>query len=154
MGVSNTKRNSMSGGETMNCSELMKTDVACCKAGEPVERVAELMQSRNIGFVPICGDDGSVIGTLTDRDLTIRVLAEHRQAASTRAEDVMTREVVCCRPDEDVNVAASLMSSHKKSRIVCVDDQKHPVGVISLSDIADKDGGARSSALLSSISQR
>ncbi|WP_437742742.1 CBS domain-containing protein [Sorangium sp. So ce1504] len=138
----------------MNCSELMKTDVACCKASEPVENVAELMQARNIGFVPICGDDGSVIGTLTDRDLAIRVLGEHRRASSTRAEDVMTREVVCCGPDEDLNVAARLMSSHKKSRIICVDGQKHPVGVISLSDIADRDGGAGSSALLSSISQR
>lgn len=138
----------------MNCSELMKTNVACCKASEPVENVAELMKSRNIGFVPICGDDGSVIGTLTDRDLTIRVLAEHRGASSTRAADVMTREVVCCRPDEDLSVAERLMSDHKKSRIICVDDQKHPVGVISLSDIADRDNAARSSGLLSSISQR
>ncbi|WP_437760834.1 CBS domain-containing protein [Sorangium sp. So ce1389] len=138
----------------MNCSELMKTDVACCKTSEPVERVAELMQARNIGFVPICGDDGAVVGTLTDRDLTIRVLAEHRRASSTRADDVMTRDVVCCRPDEDLSVAERLMSSHKKSRIVCVDDQKRPVGVISLSDIAERDGGARSSELLSSISQR
>ncbi|MGK4005224.1 CBS domain-containing protein [Sorangium sp. So ce1036] len=141
-------------GRTMNCSELMKTDVACCKASEPVEQVAELMQARNIGFVPVCNDDGSVIGTLTDRDLAIRVLAEHRSASSTRAEDVMTREVVCCRPDEDLSVAERLMSEHKKSRIVCVDNQKHPLGVISLSDMADRDGGARSSQLLSSISQR
>ncbi|WP_129347676.1 CBS domain-containing protein [Sorangium cellulosum] len=141
-------------GRTMNCSELMKTDVACCKASEPVEHVAELMQARNIGFVPICNDDGSVIGTLTDRDLAIRVLAEHRSASSTRAEDVMTRDVVCCRPDEDLSVAERLMSEHKKSRILCVDDQKHPLGVISLSDMADRDGGARSSQLLSSISQR
>ncbi|WP_437668737.1 CBS domain-containing protein [Sorangium sp. So ce131] len=138
----------------MNCSELMKTDVACCKTSEPVENVAELMRARNIGFVPVCDDGGAVIGTLTDRDLAIRVLAEHRRAASTRAEDVMTREVVCCRPDEDLSQAARLMSDHKKSRIICVDDQKHPIGVISLSDIADRDGEARSSALLSSISQR
>ncbi|WP_437626849.1 CBS domain-containing protein [Sorangium sp. So ce1151] len=138
----------------MNCSEIMKTDVACCKASEPVESVAELMQARNIGFVPICGDDGSVIGTLTDRDLAIRVLAEHRRAPSTRAEDVMTREVVTCRPDEDLSEATRLMSNHKKSRIVCVDAQKRPIGVISLSDIVDRDRGARSSELLSSISQR
>ncbi|WP_438029877.1 CBS domain-containing protein [Sorangium sp. So ce233] len=138
----------------MNCSELMKTDVACCRASEPVENIAELMQARNIGFVPVCGDDGAVIGTLTDRDLAIRVLAEHRRASSTRAEDVMTREVVCCGPDEDLSEAERLMSHHKKSRIICVDDQKRPVGVISLSDIASRNGGARSSELLSSISQR
>lgn len=154
MGVSSTILNAIPGGETMNCSELMKTDVACCKASEPVEKIAELMQARNIGFVPVCRDDGTVIGTLTDRDLAIRVLAEHRSASSTRAEDVMTREVVYCKPDEELSVAERLMSAHKKSRIVCVDDQKHPVGVISLSDIAARDGGARSSELLSSISER
>ncbi|WP_068979571.1 CBS domain-containing protein [Aeromonas sp. EERV15] len=132
----------------------MKTDVACSKASEPVEKIAELMQARNIGFVPICGDDGTVVGTLTDRDLALRVLAEHRSASSTRAGDIMTRDVVCCGPDEDLNVAQRLMSDHKKSRIGCVDDQKRPVGVISLSDIAARDGGARSSELLSSISER
>ncbi|WP_437737500.1 CBS domain-containing protein [Sorangium sp. So ce1335] len=138
----------------MNCSELMKTDVACCKASEPVEKIAELMQARNIGFVPVCGDDGTVVGTLTDRDLAIRVLAQHRSASSTRAGDIMTREVVCCGPDEDLSVAERLMSAHKKSRIICVDGQKHPVGVISLSDLAARDGGGSSSGLLSSISER
>ncbi|MGK3994336.1 CBS domain-containing protein [Sorangium sp. So ce1024] len=138
----------------MNCSELMKTDVACCKTSEPVEKIAELMQTRNIGFVPVCRDDGTVVGTLTDRDLALRVLAEHRSASSTRAGDIMTRDVVCCGPDDDLSVAQRLMSERKKSRIVCVDDQKHPVGVISLSDIAARDGGAGSSKLLSSISER
>lgn len=155
-GVSKTRtdRDHEKEAKTMNCAELMKTDVAYCKASEPIEHVAELMQERNIGFVPVCNDDGSVIGTLTDRDLTIRVLAEHRNASSTRAGDVMTREVVSCRPDEDLSVAERLMSEHKKSRIVCIDEKKRPVGVISLSDMAHMDGGVRSSRLLSTITQR
>lgn len=138
----------------MKSSELMKKDIECCQQGDRVTRVAQRMQSRNIGFMPVCDGRGAVVGTLTDRDLAIRVLGDQRPVDSTTAADVMTSECICCRPDDDLSVVEQLMSKHKISRVVCVDQYKKPVGVISLSDIAEVESHGKASAVLRSVSQR
>src|SRR5690606_6330023 len=103
---------------------------------------------------PVCDETGTAVGTITDRDLAIRVLAEGRAPETTTAADVMTRDIVSCAPEDDLLVAEMLMSKHKVSRILCVDGARHPVGVISLSDVAERETGLRASAVLRSVSQR
>jgi len=138
----------------MQCSELMKTDVACSNAKTSARQIAELMRDRNVGFVPICDDKGAVIGTVTDRDLAMRVLAGKKDPESTKASDVMTTGVVTCKADETLADVEQLMSKHKVSRIVVVDERGAPIGVISLSDVATVETGGKSSAVLRSVSQR
>ena len=138
----------------MDCASLMKTDIECCEAEDTVEHAARRMASRGIGFVPVCDADGNVIGTLTDRDIVVRVVAQGRLALGTTLSEVATREVICCNASDDLSVAEALMSKHKKSRIMCLDERGRMVGVISLSDIARVETGARSSALLRSVAQR
>jgi CBS domain-containing protein len=137
----------------MKCAELMKTDIECSRSGDSVQRVAERMRDRNIGFMPVCNEQGVAIGTVTDRDLTLRVLAE-RLPADTRVEDVMTREVISCGPNDPLGSAEELMSKHKKSRIVVCNEVGCPLGVISLSDIAKTERSGRASAILRSVAQR
>jgi CBS domain-containing protein len=138
----------------MKCSSLMKTDIECCSLEDTVEHVARRMSERGIGFVPVCYGRHHVVGTLTDRDIVLRVVAAGLDASETTVGDVFTREVIGCSPDDDLSVAEALMSKHKKSRIVCVDRNESLVGVISLSDVARIETGARSSALLRSVAQR
>lgn len=138
----------------MLCSELMKTDVESCSTDEGVEVIAERMRSRNVGFMPVCDERGRVIGTLTDRDLVLRVLAEHRNANATAVADVMTSDVIACKPSDELAVAEALMSKHKKSRILCLDDDGCAAGIISLSDVARTETGGKASAILRSVSQR
>ncbi len=138
----------------MECSELMKSDVECCDLGDTIEEVARRMAERNIGFVPVCTPQGEVIGTLTDRDIVLRVVATGLDPAVTSVEEVFSREVVGCSESEELTVAEALMSRHKKSRIVCFDGDGKLSGVISLSDVARIETGARSSALLRSVAQR
>jgi CBS domain-containing protein len=132
----------------------MKTDVECCPREEDVEAAAERMKKRNVGFLPVCDDDGTVIGTITDRDLALRVLGEHRSSERTRVEDIMSPELVCCSPEDDLGVAEELMMRFKKSRIVCADESRRPIGVISLSDIAHVEEGSTLSRILDSIASR
>ncbi len=136
----------------MKCSSIMNTGVECCRGDEVVETVAERMRKRNIGFMPVCDDIGSAVGALTDRDLAVRVLGERRDAAFTLVEDVMSLELVCCSPNDDLSVAEELMERSKKSRIVCVDEQRRPVGIISLSDIAHFEQSVRVAEILDAIS--
>lgn len=138
----------------MKCFEIMKTNLECCALGDGVTRVAERMRERNIGFMPVCDEGGAAIGTITDRDLAIRVLADQRAPETTTAADVMTPGIVSCAPEDDLLVAEMQMSKYKVSRIVCVDEARRPVGVISLSDVAERETGLRASAVLRSVSQR
>lgn len=138
----------------MQCSTLMKTNVECCRLDESVSYAAWRMAERNIGFLPICDVQGRVVGTLTDRDIVLRVVARNLDAAVTPVADVYTPEVVACAEEDELTVAEALMSKHKKSRIMCLDEQQHLAGVISLSDVARVETGARSSALLRSVAQR
>jgi CBS domain-containing protein len=138
----------------MQCSTLMKTDVECCSLDQTVESTAQRMASRGIGFVPVCSAQGKVVGTLTDRDIVVRVVAKGRPASEVKVSEIFSREVISCSPDDDLIVAEALMSKHKKSRIICLDRGETLVGVISLSDIARVETGARSAALLRSVAQR
>jgi CBS domain-containing protein len=140
--------------EEKKCWEVMKQDIECCGLADAVPGIAERMRARNIGFMPVCDSSGVTIGALTDRDLALRVLAGRLPPDTTTAAEVMTRQVVACSPDDTLMDAEMLMSKHKVSRVVCVDAAGHAVGVISLSDVAEREAGGRASAILRSVSQR
>jgi CBS domain-containing protein len=137
----------------MRCEEIMKKDVECVLTQDTVQTAAQRMREENLGFLPVCDQSQKVLGTITDRDLAIRVLADAR-AASTSINDVMTREVIACRPEDDLRKAEELMGTNQKSRIMCVDNGGRLVGVISLSDIAQREDGARASQTLRRVSER
>ncbi|MBX3209184.1 MAG: CBS domain-containing protein [Labilithrix sp.] len=126
----------------------------------PASHTAALMRTRKLGFVPVCDERGRVVGTVTDRDLAIRVLAECQTAnmarlhASTPLRYVMTPGPITCAPDDELELAEDLMRRYHKSRIICVDEERRPVGVISLSDIARRDQADRVGELLRAITER
>ena len=138
----------------MRCNEVMKTTVQCAGVTDTVQSAARAMRDRNIGFLPVCGTDGRVVGTLTDRDIAIRLASEDRSAAQTLVGDVMSREVVCCQSSDDLARAEQLMATHKKSRIVVVDGNGGACGVISLSDIAERDSTTRAAVTLRQVAAR
>jgi CBS domain-containing protein len=120
----------------MRVDELM-TDATCCSERTTVRQCAELMRDANIGFVPICNDSGAPIGAVTDRDLTIRVLA-HGRSAEEPLSAFMNTEVVSCSIGADLEEATRLMREHRVSRImVCGDQDGRLRGVISLADLAE-----------------
>lgn len=104
----------------MRCEEIMKADVQSLGPDDPVEAAARIMRERGVGFVPICDQDGKAIGTLTDRDIVVRVCAE-RRGLDTRVGDVMTEAVVCCGPGDSLDTAETLMARQQKSRVMVCD---------------------------------
>ncbi|MFZ5468855.1 MAG: CBS domain-containing protein [Myxococcota bacterium] len=132
----------------------MKRDVECLGPQDSVQTAAKKMRDANIGFLPICDSNDKVLGTLTDRDIVLRCVADACDAASKRANELMTREVVACRPQDDVRRAEELMGKYQKSRILVVDEEGKLKGVISLSDIADVEEAARVSDTMRKVVQR
>ena len=137
----------------MRLEEIMKRDVECVSPKDTVRAAAEKMRDENIGFLPVCDESKKVLGAVTDRDLAIRVLA-NGAPPTQRVEEVMTREVVACRPSDDLQKAQELMGKSQKSRIMCVDDGGRLIGVISLSDVAQHGEGSKASQTLRQVSDR
>jgi CBS domain-containing protein len=137
----------------MLCKQIMKRDIACVYLDDSAEVAAAKMRDENIGFLPVCDADGRAVGTLTDRDLALRVVADDRPA-STLVSEIMTREVIACSPSDDVHRAEQLMGKYKKSRIICVNDEGHPLGVISLSDIAQHETSEQAARTMRRVTQR
>jgi CBS domain-containing protein len=138
----------------MLCLDLMKTEIETFREGDSVQDVARRMREVNIGFAPVCGADGRPLGTLTDRDIALRVCAEDRRASATRAGEVMTREAITCHESDPIEEAEHLMARHRKSRIMVVDDAGRLVGVISLSDVVDEEDDDRAAETMRIISER
>jgi len=111
------------------------------------------MRDQNVGFLPVCDQSRKVQGTLTDRDLVLRLVADDRPT-TTPVEQIMTREVVACRPGDDIHDAERLMGEKQKSRIMVVDEGDHLLGVISLSDIAQLGQSARVAETMRQVTDR
>jgi CBS domain-containing protein len=122
----------------MLCSEVMKLDPIYLEVSEPTLLAARRMRDENIGFIPVCDSAGKVVGTVTDRDIAVRLVANDLDAATPLAE-VMTNEVVACRADDVLEDAERSMEQAQKSRIMCLDSEGRLIGVISLSDIARRE---------------
>lgn len=137
----------------MRCGDIMKRNVACVSTTDTAQHAAQKMRQSNVGFLPVCGEDRRVVGTITDRDLALRLVAEGRDGG-TQIGDIMTAEAVTCVPADDLHRAEQIMSTHRKSRILCVDDQRKLVGVISLSDIAQYEDPGRAGRLVRNVTER
>jgi CBS domain-containing protein len=137
----------------MLCQEIMKKDVECLTVNDTAQVAARKMRDSNVGFLPVCDQSKKVLGTITDRDLAIRLIAENRPPTTTVGE-LMTREVVYCRPQDDIQRAEQLMAQKHKARILCCDGGGKLVGVISLSDLAQRDDDGRVAETLRRVSER
>ena len=119
----------------MRCEELMNKDIQWVSPRDTVEDAACKMRDHDIGFLPVCDQSRRVVGTVTDRDIAIRLVAEKLPGGSF-VEDVMSKENISCKASDDLRSAERKMSEAQKSRIMCVDDDGRLLGVISLSDLA------------------
>jgi CBS domain-containing protein len=137
----------------MRCIEIMKSVVECIGPNDSAQTAAMRMRDSNVGFLPVCDDDSRVVGTITDRDIAVRVVAEDRPL-STPAGAIMTKEVVACLPEDDIAKAQQLMGEEHKSRLLCLDEEGRLAGVISLSDIAHYVEGSSAAKTMREVTQR
>lgn len=137
----------------MTCEELMKKEVSCVGMKDSAQAAARMMEDMNIGFIPVVDEQRNVIGTLTDRDIALRLVAQGRPTNS-QVKEIMTRELVFCRPTDDLDRAIDIMTSRQKSRLMVLDTSDHLVGVISLSDIVEQLEPVRAGQMLQQISAR
>ncbi|MFO7585487.1 MAG: CBS domain-containing protein [Anaerolineales bacterium] len=122
------------------CSEVMTKEPVCCLPDDTVDKVAQLMQRDNIGSIPVIDDEKTqrLVGIVTDRDLVLKVIAKGQDAKTTKVETVMTRQMVTCLAEDDLQKALDAMAEHQLRRIPIVDSNKKIVGIIAQADVATR----------------
>jgi CBS domain-containing protein len=119
-------------------------------ASTSVVEAARLMREQDIGSLPIT-DDEKLVGMITDRDITTRVVAEAADPTSTSVEDVYSRDLVSVELDEDLDDALQLMARHQVRRLPVVENGRL-VGIVAQADIALKDND-KTAQLVEAISE-
>lgn len=122
------------------CAEIMTKRPKFHEPDTTVDIVAQTMKDSNIGPVPIvdAADTMHLVGIVTDRDLTVKVVASDKRAKDTHVKDVMTVEPITCHPDDSVERALQLMEECQVRRIPVIDEEKRLVGIIAQADIATR----------------
>jgi CBS domain-containing protein len=115
--------------------EIMTSDVRAVPPDCTIRQAASMLRDHDIGCLPVCEND-RLVGMITDRDVTIRCVAEGLNPDTMTARDIMSGPAVCCFDDQDLTEAARIMSGRKVRRIVVLNRAKRMVGVVSLGDIA------------------
>ncbi len=115
--------------------EIMTKDPVCVSASAPVTEAASEMKSENIGDVIVLDDDRQICGIVTDRDITIRVVAEGRDVSSVKVGDICSRDIQTLAPDDDVSKAVEIMRDRAVRRLPIVENGQ-PVGIVSIGDLA------------------
>jgi CBS domain-containing protein len=110
--------------------------IKMCHPGCTIRDVAQIMQDLNCGAVPVVNDDLEPVGIVTDRDIALYTILNNKKPDQSKLEEFMTKSVITCFENDDINVAIQKMKENKIRRIPIVNEKNKLVGIISLGDIA------------------
>ncbi len=121
----------------MSVGRICVREVDTAEPLESVQVVAERMHSRNVGTLVVLDEDKKPIGLVTDRDLTIKVLARGLDGQEMKVQQVMTKSLKTVREEASIEAALTLMRSGLIRRLPVVDESGALVGLLSLDDVLD-----------------
>ena len=118
----------------------MTKNPICCHPDDTASFVAQLMESQNIGSIPVIENEQTkkLVGIVTDRDLVLQIIAKGQNANNIKVKMVMTSQVVTCQAGDELQKAIDLMSEHQLRRIPIVDRDNGIVGIIAQADVATR----------------
>lgn len=139
----------------MKCKDIMTESPACCDLNDTVDEAAKLMQRENVGPIPVVQSktDKKLAGMVTDRDLAIKVIAAGRDPKHTRLSEIMSRNLITCRPDDDLDCALRMMSENQVRRLPIMAESGRLLGIISQADLARQMDERHVGAVVEDISQ-
>jgi CBS-domain-containing membrane protein len=120
----------------MKMANLVRHDVTSCSIHDNLDRAAQLMWDRDIGCLPVIDDQGHVAGMVTDRDVCMAAYTQGLPLRAIPVTTAMAKHVFSCGIDDELESVERTMSEHQIRRMPVIDDQGHPVGIVSLNDLA------------------
>jgi CBS domain-containing protein len=132
--------------------EFMTKDPRSVQTGTSVIDAARIMRDGDTGIVPVVEGE-KLVGTVTDRDIAIRVVAEGKSAESTTVGEIASRELVTIDPQQELDEALRLMARHQVRRLPVVEEDGRLVGIVAQADIARNASDAQTGDLVEDISK-
>lgn len=120
----------------MRVSDLMSRPAITCHVHDDLNVPARLMWDHDCGVIAVVGDDGTLLGMITDRDVCMAAYTQDRPLGELEVNIAMARHPISARPDQDLGEVERAMAEHQVRRIPVVDDDGRPIGVLSLNDLA------------------
>ena len=115
--------------------EVMTDRPRCVTMETPISEVAQLMESEDIGSLPVLEGD-QLAGMITDRDIVVRAIAQGKDPRGMPVREVASRELVTVYADDDLSNALKKMASQQVRRLPVVDEENRLVGVLAQADVA------------------
>ncbi len=123
----------------MNIRDVMTSNPRTVSPTDPIQDAARIMRDEDTGAVPVV-ENGRPIGIVTDRDIVVRAVADGQ--LNRPVHEIVTDSLVTATPEMSTREAAELMSEHQVRRLPVVENDQL-VGIVSLGDIAVKEGSDR-----------
>lgn len=139
----------------MNVKEVMTADPACCTPDTSLQDVAKLMVSNDCGCIPVVDDENSKkpVGMITDRDITIRTVAEGKNPLELTVADAMSPNPVTVTPMMSLEECCNLMESNQVRRVAVIDEGGACCGIIAQADIAVNAGQQQTAEVVQEVSK-
>src|SRR4051794_21089422 len=137
---------------SQSIKDVMTSNPRSIDADKPVAYAAQMMRDEDVGLAPIV-EGQKLIGTLTDRDIAIRVVAEGKDPQSTKVSEVATTRLVTVDPDQDLDEALRLMAQNQVRRLPVVEEDGRLAGVVAQADVAKHASDTQTGEVVEQISR-
>jgi CBS domain-containing protein len=137
----------------MQVKEIMTREVKFIDPKSNIKEAARHMREKDVGVLPV-GENDRLVGVITDRDITIRAIANGHDPASITIKEVMTPKTLYCFEEDSVEDAAKNMGQNQVRRLPVLNKDKRLVGIISLGDIVSKGSKPAAAEALFFVSQK
>jgi CBS domain-containing protein len=115
--------------------DVMTPDPVCVDPHSSAADAAKRMREVDSGAI-LVAEDGHLRGLLTDRDIVVRAIADGRDPARVEVGEICSTDIQWLRADDDADRAVQLMRDRHVRRIPVVEGEDHPVGIVSIGDLA------------------
>ena len=132
--------------------EVMTSNPSSVESSQTVADAARLMKQDDVGIAPVVEGD-RLVGTLTDRDIVVRVVAEGKDPQSVTVREVASTELVTIDPQQDLDQALRLMAQHQVRRLPVVEEGGRLVGVVAQADVARQADESQTGRMVEDISK-
>ena len=132
--------------------DLMTSNPRTIGSESSVVEAAKIMRDEDVGIVPIVDGD-RLVGTITDRDIAIKVVAEGKDVGSTTVGQVASRDLVTVDPQQDLDEALRLMAQHQVRRLPVVEEDGRLVGILAQADVAREASPQQTGRVVEEISE-
>jgi CBS domain-containing protein len=135
----------------MRVSEVMTREVRTANPEQTICEAARMMAEIDAGVLPV-GENDRLVGMITDRDIAVRAVAQEKPP-TTKVREVMSREVLYCFDDQELDDVARNMSDVKVRRLPVVNREKRLVGIVSLGDLSKGENAAATGQTVAEITR-